>query len=66
MAWHGMAWHGMAWHGMACNLSSNTSRGTSFDFQTLRGAENTKGEAEYFFNELRGVLKSEEVFLTSV
>ena len=39
--------------------SSNTSRMTPSDFQTPRGVENTR-RSQVFFNERRGVLKSEE------
>ena len=45
-----------------CN-SSNTSRRTSSDFQTPRRVEIARPS---IFNELRGVLKSEEVLLTSI
>ena len=39
--------------------SSNTSRITPSDFQTPRGVENTR-RSQVFFNERRGILKSEE------
>ena len=45
--------------------TSNTNRRTYSDFQTPTRVENTK-RIRVFFNELRGVLKSEKVLLTSV
>ena len=45
--------------------SSNTSRRTSPDFQTPKAVENTR-RSRVIFNEIWGVLKSEEFLLTSV